>query len=191
MLFLFDISLLSTEPMLVKRIEGNPFSFFMAHLGMFLISFLVHVCSSVVDELRQTCSRSALLVHHTSSLTRSRYELHEDDLFYGSTMTLLSDILVMLFPILTCRASSPRGVATLNKACYNSYKLSQILTHSVPHPPTTPPPDEPTTYESVLTTPTPTPTKITNFNPGVRIVVWDVEGNNTEVEDTAGDVSFM
>ena len=98
----------------------------------------------------------------------------------------------MLFPILTCRGSSPRGVATLNKACYDSYQASQILTRSVPHAPTSPPPDEPscTTYESILTTPTPTPTDITDFNQLVKVVVCDVEGNNTEVENTADDVSL-
>ena len=102
---------------------------------------------------------------------------------------------VMLFPIVTYRGSSPRGVVISNKACYDPYQVSQILTRFVPYPPTSPPPDEPTctstSYESILTTRTPTPMDITDFNQGVTIVVCDVEGMNTEVDDTADDASFM
>ena len=65
----------------------------------------------------------------------------------------------------------------------------------MPHPPTSPPPDEPTctstTYESILTTRTPSPLDITDFNQGITIVVCDVEEMNTEVEETADNVSFM
>ena len=89
--------------------------------------------------------------------------------------------------ILTCRESISKRVASSNKACYDSDRLSPILALFMPRPPNTPPPDEPTTYESVLTTPT--PTDITDFNEDVTIVVCDVEGNNTVFEDTAGDVS--
>ena len=98
----------------------------------------------------------------------------------------------MLPPILLCRASSPRKVATTFSDHNNFYKVSPALGYSFPHPPNTPPPtDEATTYESVLTcTPTPTPMHVTHYNPMVTVVVSDVDGRNTELENTADDVSF-
>ena len=87
----------------------------------------------------------------------------------------------------TCRGSIPKRVAISIKACYDSDRLSPILACFMPRLPNTPPPDEPTAYESVLTTPT--PIDITDFNEDVTIAVWDVEENNTVLEDAAGEVS--
>ena len=64
------------------------------------------------------------------------------------------------------KESSSKGVSISNKACYGSYRLSPILVHFVPHPPNTPPPDEPTMHESLLTI----PTGITDFSKDATIV---------------------
>ena len=90
--------------------------------------------------------------------------------------------------ILMFRASISGGVATSSKACYDSYQLSEILAHFIPRPPRTPPPDEPTIYESVLTTPT--PPDVTDFNEDVTIFMSDSELYNTVFEDTADSVSL-
>ena len=61
----------------------NPVSFssnlidFVGEGTMFLCD---EMCSAMTDELTQPCSRSALLLHNTTSLTSTRYELHSDDL---------------------------------------------------------------------------------------------------------------
>ena len=98
----------------------------------------------------------------------------------------------MLPSIPLCRASSPRKVANSIRDYNNLDKIPPALSHSFPHPPNTPPPtDEATTYESVLIcTPTPTPMDITNCNPVVTVVVSNVDGKNTELENPADDVSF-
>ena len=87
---------------------------------------------------------------------------------------------------MTCRGSIPGTVATSSKACFDSFQLSPSL---FPHPPNAPPPDEPTTYESVLTTPT--PTDITDFHEDGIMVVHNVGQDDTEFENTTEDVSFM
>ena len=94
-----------------------------------------------------------------------------------------------MFTILPYR-NSHRGLTSSNKAYNNSQRLSPVLTHIVPPPPgTPPPPDESTTYESVLTTST--PTDITQFNDDVTIDVSNVEGDDTAFKNSAEDYSFM
>ena len=67
----------------------------------------------------------------------------------------------MLLSILIFKGSSARcrEAATSKKGCKNGYQPSPIRSHFVSRPPNTPPPDECTTYKSVLTTLTATPTK--------------------------------
>ena len=98
----------------------------------------------------------------------------------------------MLPPILLCRASSPKKVANSMKDYNKFYEVPPALGHSFSRQPNTPPPtDEATTYESVLTcTPTPTPTHVTHYNPMVTVVVSDLDGRNTELENSADDVSI-
>ena len=98
-------------------------------------------------------------------------------------------LLVTLITIMTHRKSS-RAVATMNKVHHHSpRRLSPLLAHFLPHlPDTPPPPDESTTYESVLTTST--PTDITDFDHDVTIVVRDVRGDDTAVEDNTEDDSL-
>ena len=96
---------------------------------------------------------------------------------------------VTLFTIMAYR-NSPRGFTISNKVQCDSHQLSPVLSHFVPHPPDTPPPpDKSTTYESML--PTSTPTDITEFVQGVTIVVCNVEGDDTAVEDNTEDDSLM
>ena len=94
-----------------------------------------------------------------------------------------------LFIIMTCR-NKPRGVSTTNKVRYDCCQLSPVLAHFVPHSlDTPPPPEKSTTYESVLTTST--PTDITDFDQDVTIVVCNVKGDDTAVEDNMEEDSLM
>ena len=94
----------------------------------------------------------------------------------------------MLLMIITCRNRPGGGVATVNEIRYDGCGLSPVLVCFLPRPPDSPPPpDESTTYESVLTTST--PTDITDFNEDVTIVC-DVKGDDTAVEDNTEDDSL-
>lgn len=90
--------------------------------------------------------------------------------------------------IVTFRGSSSLGeTATSNKACCDSYRLLPIRASFLPHLPTTPPPDEPTTNQSVLTTPPPAET--TDPNENIAIVVCASDGDHTVSEDTVEDAA--
>ena len=88
-----------------------------------------------------------------------------------------------------CR-KSPRGLAPSNKAHLDSpCQLSPALPFLVSHPSNTPPfSDESTTYESVLTTST--PTDITDLNEDVTIAVCDSEDDDVAMEDNMEDDSL-
>ena len=82
--------------------------------------------------------------------------------------------------------------AAISKDAYINYcyQPSPIHYHFTPRPPSTVPSDLCTTYESVLTTPTATPSHRTNLSHGVKIVVSDVEGCTINAKGTAEDASF-
>ena len=130
------------------------------------------------------CPPTTFMAPDHSTSSKTKYETMNSVSFPSDLINFVEDD-TMSMSVCDDICSSVSG--ELTQPC----SRSPILSHFVPHPPNIPPPDECTTYESILTTPITTPNHMTELNYGVKIIVCDPEGSTIEAQNTAEDAFFV